>query len=69
MSRTDTSLDSYCDTDAPEKFLIVNDRHWDFLQYIFPDKIEKTIYAIFISWQKIENIVWLGIFYDKEFFG
>ncbi len=44
-----------------KKFLIVNNRHWGSLQYIFPDKIEKTLYAtIYISWQNRENI----IFYD-----
>ncbi len=41
-----------------KKFLIVNNRHWGFLQYIFPDKIEKTLYAtIYISGQNSENII------------
>ncbi len=40
------------------KFLIVNNRHWGFLQYLFPDKIEKKLYAtIYISWQNSENII------------
>jgi hypothetical protein len=28
-------------------------------QYIFPDKIVKTLYAIYISWQNRENIIFM----------